>query len=170
MTMIIRSAGTHDIDQMYEISRQTHRDSYGDLIPDARRADFDEYYKDSDDKKQLYRQSIRQRLQDSRWVYFVAEVDDKIAGFTGAWVNDDAVIVKQGLFVLKDNQGQGIGSALFKRHLDSVDTGSVVRLYVLNNNLGAIRLYKKYGFIENGMSDKKFFGVTQLRMERRIGY
>lgn len=85
-------------------------------------------------------------------VYLVAEVDNKVAGYGGFWkIIDEAHITN--IAVKKDYQGKKIGDAILMGIVDYCDTNYIpyITLEVRLSNIVAQNLYKKYGFLPNGI-------------------
>lgn len=78
---------------------------------------------------------------------WIAKVDNQIVGFIG--VNRGKNII-EALFVLPAFQGQGIGSKLLDKALESLDNSRQISIEVVSYNERAKSLYKRYGFIEGG--------------------
>lgn len=65
------------------------------------------------------------------------------------------------LYILPEFQGQGLGTAVLQRCIDSVETPMF--LYVFKRNIGAIKLYARMGF-----SISKEVGNTRYIMRREV--
>lgn len=103
---------------------------------------------------------ISKYLNDVYWsdkaVFFVAIIDKKIVGYA----EYSSLFRKRlshrgdmGIAVLKDYQGQGIGSNLMEELIKYVKNeikAEIISLEVRTDNPTAIRLYKKYGFEKIG--------------------
>lgn len=105
----------------------------------------------------------------------VAERDGAILGQAGwqrfkGWRNHVAVI---GMGVHDDHAGRGIGTALLAALVDAADRWYAIRrleLSVFPDNEAALRLYRRFGFIEEGRSRQDTFREGRysdvLRMAR----
>jgi RimJ/RimL family protein N-acetyltransferase len=88
--------------------------------------------------------------------FFIAEVDGQVVGSLGMRGNKRRAtrhVVSIGIAVHPQFRGQGIGSALLQRGLEwAKETGTVrrIELTVYARNEGAIRLYQRCGFVEEG--------------------
>lgn len=95
-------------------------------------------------------------------IEIVAIVNNKVVGFAGIdpVANLDKLKHRAtfGIAILKDFWGQGIGNALTEACIECAkDAGfSQIELDVVADNLGAIHLYKKFGFVEFGRNPKGF--------------
>ncbi len=82
-------------------------------------------------------------------VSLVIELEDKMAGFLIAELDSglDFAYLTQ-LFVVPDQQGQGIGKMLIEAYLDKCKEAGVAKVYlfVQENNEKAIEFYNKQGF------------------------
>ncbi len=85
---------------------------------------------------------------------------EKVIGMAGLTVNASPRLrhsATLGIFVHNDYQGQGVGTLLIKTLLDLADNWLLlvrVELGVFTENEGAIRLYKRMGFEEEGIRRK----------------
>ena len=78
-----------------------------------------------------------------------------------------------GMGVLKEERNKGIGKALIEAMVNWAKSTGVrrVELSVASHNIGAIRLYKSLGFIEEGRKrsamkvDDKFHDIIEMMME-----
>ncbi len=82
-------------------------------------------------------------------VSLVIELEDKMAGFLIAELDSDldfAYLTQ--LFVLPDQQGQGLGKMLIEAYLEKCKEAGVAKVYlfVQENNEKAVEFYKKQGF------------------------
>ncbi|MDP5275443.1 GNAT family N-acetyltransferase [Chengkuizengella axinellae] len=109
-----------------------------------------------------FEQIIKTDLEKQRNLFLVAEVDDKIVGFSrceGTYLNRFSHKVEFGVCVLKDYWGYGIGKNLLKESIGWADSIGIkkITLNVLEKNNKAIQLYKSYGFETEGIlkNDKK---------------
>lgn len=92
-------------------------------------------------------QSFREEMDNSIAVYFVAEMDGRLAGYCGFWqVADEGHITN--VAVLKQFRRRGVGSRLvaeMERYARSIGL-VLMTLEVRKSNQAAIGLYEKYGF------------------------
>lgn len=101
------------------------------------------------------REFIKSKQDSERDLLLVAEVDGEIVGtlgFSGNTLRRYRHSGQFGMAVLKKYWGRGIGSALLGMLLEWTDSKGFLRvsLQVYATNSSAIRLYKKFGFEEEG--------------------
>jgi diamine N-acetyltransferase len=149
--MTIRRATRDDIKSISEISTKTYVDAFGHTFTpeelekrlDMRSVDF---YSKVFDKDTI----------------LLAEEHDQIVGYIqfGDVTFEMEGITKedqelQRLYVLADHQGRGIGKALIEKALLDPRLKNAPRLYldVWEENQGAQKLYKSFGFKEVGKMD-----------------
>lgn len=85
-------------------------------------------------------------------IYLTAKADGKIAGYTGMWqVFDEGHITN--IAVHPEFRGIGVGSALLERLIKVAISKGITKmtLEVRKSNIGAQKLYSKYGFISGGL-------------------
>ncbi len=151
---------------MYDISVQAHTNSYySQLIPSDTMPNFIDYYRPSASKRHSFISKTNHKIDDSNWLLLVAQVKQKVVGYTLAYTDNNNLILK-GLFVHPKYQHQGIGSHLFEANLNLVGEGMKIQLLVIASNKVAKAMYEKYGFKTIGHDVKTFFGASQDAMER----
>lgn len=104
-----------------------------------------------DFKKLICEDSIEEKT-----IFLVAEVEGKIVGFARCKGNKLIRFrhkAEFGICILKKYWGHGIGKVLLENILIWADTVGIekISLSVVQANTKAIELYKKYGFIEEGI-------------------
>lgn len=104
-----------------------------------------------DFEKLIYEDSIAEKT-----LFLVAEVEGKIVGFTRCEGNKLSRFrhkAEFGICILKEYWGYGIGKVLLENILRWADTVGIekILLTVIETNTKAIELYKKYGFLEEGL-------------------
>ncbi len=165
MSFIIRSIKSTDIPEMYKISVAAHQAGYAEFIPEQERARFDARYNLSNQEREdRFYSSMNEKMNDPNWLFWVAEDEGKVLGYTLALKENEHLLHKKGMFVHPDHQGEGVGSALFKASLEGISSG-VIDLVVIASNERAKHIYSKNGFVATGHHDKPFFGTVQEVME-----
>ena len=89
-------------------------------------------------------------------LFLVAEVNSKIVGFSRCKGNNLSRFRHKadlGICILKDYWGYGIGKVLLENIFAWINTVNIkkISLTVVQTNTKAIHLYKKYGFLEEGL-------------------
>ena len=98
------------------------------------------------------KEAFAQEITNPMAKYVVAEMDNKVIGFAGLWtIVDEGHITN--IAVHPDYRGKGIGSKLVKSLIDNSKDWYIndLTLEVRYSNKIAQNLYKKYGFIEEGI-------------------
>ena len=98
--------------------------------------------------------AIKKLLSTENYVILVAELYDQIVGFidyyilSSIWEKWNEATINN-FFIHKDYQGAGKGSRLLEEVIKRTDEIGIVELHVgtEKKNEGAIRLYKKHGFL-----------------------
>ncbi|WP_445488014.1 GNAT family N-acetyltransferase [Niallia sp. 03133] len=108
-----------------------------------------------------FKQIIKNDRENVRNLFLVAEVDEKIVGFSrceGNQLRRFSHKVEFGICVLKVYWGYGIGSSLLKKSIQWADSSDndvkKITLTVLETNEKAIKLYQKFGFEIEGILKK----------------
>lgn len=99
----------------------------------------------------------------SNAIYLIAHNGDKIIGglnFSGGSRPRIAHTGEFGVSVLRDYWGNGIGTELIKSLIEWCKQSGIIRkinLRVRTDNLSAIHVYKKLGFVEEGVISREFY-------------
>ena len=118
---------------------------------------IDPYLADSQSVLKSYLEYMFNRGAESSGKVFVAEVDERVAGFISVWakVKSRGIEEKEyeyayisDLVVLPAHRSLGLGRALLQRAEDYArgQGAEVLRIGVMAKNEGARRLYRSYGF------------------------
>ncbi|OEH92359.1 GNAT family N-acetyltransferase [Bacillus solimangrovi] len=119
-----------------------------------------------------FEQIIETDTESEKNLFLVAEIEDRIVGFSRCAGNDLKRFshkVEFGVCVLKKYWGYGIGNNLLKESLSWADSNGIkkVTLNVLETNEKAINLYERYGFEIEGVlkndrihSDNEFYNTV----------
>ncbi|EDT86009.1 GNAT family N-acetyltransferase [Clostridium botulinum] len=104
-----------------------------------------------DFEKLIYEDSIGKKT-----IFLVAEVEGKIVGFSrcqGSKLSRFRHKAEFGICISKEYWGYGIGRVLLENILMWADTVGIekISLTVVQINTKAIELYKRYGFVEEGL-------------------
>lgn len=99
----------------------------------------------------IYEDSIAEKT-----MFLVAEAEGKIVGFTrcvGSKLSRFRHKAEFGICILKEFWGHGIGKVLLENILMWAETVKIekISLTVIQTNTKAIQLYKRYGFVEEGL-------------------
>lgn len=159
MSLTIRPATIQDLPAMYRISVAAHVAGYATFIPEAERERFDRKYTVTPEGEAAYIAKMTSQLQDPSWLFWVAEKEGRILGYTLAHKLNDHHLLKKGMFVDPASQGEGVGSALFQASLEPIDSG-IIELSVITNNERAKHIYEKNGFRVVGTDPETYFGAT----------
>jgi RimJ/RimL family protein N-acetyltransferase len=104
-----------------------------------------------DFEKLIYEDSVAEKT-----IFLVAEVEGKIVGFTrceGRKLSRFSHKAEFGICISKKYWGNGIGKALLENVLMWADGVGIekISLNVVQTNTKAIQLYKRHGFVEEGL-------------------
>lgn len=104
-----------------------------------------------DFEKLIYEDSIAEKT-----IFLVAEVEGKIVGFArleGSKLSRFRHKAEFGICISKEYWGRGIGKVLLENILIWADTVEIekISLTVVQPNTKATQLYKRYGFVEEGL-------------------
>lgn len=89
-------------------------------------------------------------------LFLIAEVEEKLIGLAlckGNTLSRFRHKASLGIGILKEYWGNGIGNVLLENILSWADTTNLekISLVAVETNIKAIQLYKKFGFIEEGL-------------------
>lgn len=120
--LIIRDMKLEDIDGVYNVEKSCFPDPWS-------------------------KESFKKEIQNKLAKYLVAQIEDKVVGYVGAWfVIDEAHITN--VAVSPEYRGQKIGDKIVKSLIDECRENKIkaMTLEVRVSNIVAQNLYKKYGF------------------------
>ena len=114
---------------------------------------------------------IRAMYQNSYDFVELAEDGGKIAAYANLRIlGDEAELMR--IAVLKDRRQEGISKLLIKRifRIGIEKEALIIRLEVRSENFPAISLYKKFGFIQNGIRKSYYSNPTEdaILMEKYL--
>ncbi|HAA86442.1 MAG TPA: hypothetical protein DCE14_08890 [Kosmotogaceae bacterium] len=101
------------------------------------------------------RHFIKKMLDDDKSLFIVAEAEEKVIASLAFHGNHLKRYEHQGEFamgVLQAYWGRGVGAALVRTMLNWASENSIFRvvLKVVSDNYRAIKLYRRFGFVEEG--------------------
>ncbi|HSQ34039.1 MAG TPA: ribosomal protein S18-alanine N-acetyltransferase [Peptostreptococcaceae bacterium] len=120
--LIIRYMKLEDIDGVYNVEKSCFPDPWS-------------------------KESFKKEVQNKLAKYLVAQIEDKVVAYVGAWfVVDEAHITN--VAVSPQYRGQKIGDKIVKSLIDECQENKIkaMTLEVRVSNIVAQNLYKKYGF------------------------
>lgn len=100
---------------------------------------------------------MNEMLRNDQAIYFVAVHERRVIGFVGFWqIVDEGHITN--IAVLPEYRGQGIGNLLLTQLVEFARSKSLdaLTLEVRVSNIGAQKLYEKFGF-ENAGRRKRYY-------------
>ncbi|MEF8683806.1 UNVERIFIED_CONTAM: GNAT family N-acetyltransferase [Bacillus cereus] len=104
--------------------------------------------------------TLKAYYENPNYVQFIAEVDGKLVGAIDFKNGNKEKLSHQGVFamtILLEYRNYGIGRALLETLINWAKNNSKIEkvcLEVMEDNLGAIKLYKNLGFFEEGRKAK----------------
>lgn len=103
-----------------------------------------------------FEEMIHNDLIADRSLFMVAEVNGKIVGYArciGKKLSRFKHQANFGICILQQYCGQGIGKELIKYIIEWFETVGIekITLSVVETNTSAIRLYKRFGFVQEGL-------------------
>ena len=142
-----------------EISKMTLTDF--EEIQNILTSEFDDFWNS---------ETLKNELENNNSYYIVAKINNNIVGFAGIKnVLDEADIMN--VVTKKDIRNSGIGSAIFSAIIDYAKSNNVkkITLEVNENNLSAIHLYEKFGFVKIAERKKYYNGTdTAIIMQLNL--
>ncbi len=161
----------NDIDQLQRIGKQTFYETFSSGNSEENMKGYlDNGF--STDKLKI-------ELSDKRSEFYFAVLDDNVIGYlkvnsgqSQTEIKDDNALEIERIYVLKEFQGKKVGQLLYEKAMEVSKQKGVdyVWLGVWEENPGAIRFYKKNGFVE---FDKHIFKLgddeqTDIMMKLQI--
>lgn len=155
--MKLRAATPLDREAIAAVQAESWRTTYREMLPDA--------YLDDKVEAELIRHWANVEIL-PKDVVLVAE-DDQIVGFIAIWCDPDPFI--DNLHILPNRQSKGTGRKLMYAAAEELQRlgYTTAYLWVLENNLRAIRFYESLGGVRTKLENKNIFGhiVPNLKIE-----
>ena len=101
----------------------------------------------------------------SKSVVYKVTVDGKLAGFCAYELKKDEAEIT-GLLVLKEFRRKGVGELMIKKLVNDLKTADKIKITTSPENIVALRLYLKYGFVIKGWKDNYWQGQPRLILYR----
>ncbi len=162
---VVRPAVAADADGVTTVHLQGWRETYTGLMPESV---FEERESRRERRVEVWTEIIEGRSPFGKERAYVAELDGRIVGWATAsdGLDDDSPYPNQldGLYVLKEAHGTGIGQALLEAAVGT-DTGAF--LWAIDAPTRAISFYRKMGFLPDG-TKKPFLTDGAGVMEQRL--
>lgn len=147
--MIIRKMEEKDIKGVQDVAKASWHSTYEGIIP-----------RDIQDRflQAAYHDDMMQvRLKES--LVLVAEEDENIVGFANfTYPDESGSSTLTAIYLLRDSQGEGLGSALLREGLKALQGVKKIFLDVEVENEAAVHFYKRKGFIIEKTYDDDFDG------------
>ncbi len=116
------------------------------------------------------RKTFEKEIENKIAIYFVAVQQENVLGYVGLWnICGGADIID--VAVHRDYRRQGIAKKLLLAMLDECEKQGIfeVNLEVRESNFAARELYKKLGFLENGLRKKYYENKeTAILMQKKL--
>lgn len=134
--------------------------SHIDCIKDILETDFDDFWSYNVFKTELENKNSK---------YIVAKINNEIVGFAGISIVLNIADITN-IVVKKSFRSKGISSILIKHIIEIVKLNNcnIINLEVNCNNLIAINLYKKFGFVQVGLRKNYYEGQDGLLFTKTI--
>lgn len=152
MVTRLREATPDDIPAIQEVGRRVWHATYRELLKqETITAAIEAWYDD---------EALRDSLTRESAVTFVVDTGEDIRGYgTTTWEDHTAEL--KSLYVHPDHQGQGLGTALLAKLIETMPFRiHKLTLRVLTGNTGAKRFYERHGFECIRTEEDELFGET----------
>ncbi|MFC7045685.1 GNAT family N-acetyltransferase [Halobacteriaceae archaeon GCM10025711] len=151
--MNVRPATADDVEGIRRVAQASWNDDYPTILSRETVDDaVDEWYDP---------ERMREELQRSVTVSFVADADGDVVGFSHAlWNREDGVVFR--LYVHPDHRHRGIGTELLDRTCDELfdrDVDAVRAMVLAENELGNA-FYRHYGFEKESEDETTIAGTS----------
>ena len=106
---------------------------------------------------------LEKELNDDSSIYLCCKSEDKIIGFAGISIVLDAAELNS-IVIKKSKRGNGYSSLLLKKLIQIAKSKKCtkINLEVAIDNIIAISLYKKFGFVQVGKRQNYYNGIDAL--------
>ena len=161
MDLIIRNMQPEDTKQIQDVAKVSWNATYEGIIPFEVQENFL--------KTNYNDESMQRRLE--RSFLFVAEIAGKIVGFANfSPVREDGKVELGAIYLLPEQQGKGIGSALLQKGIDVLDGIKEIYINVERENKIGKTFYEAKGFEVVKEFDDEFDGhiLKPVRMVLKV--
>jgi len=112
---------------------------------------------------------IVRRIESKSYVYLVARINRKLAGYLDYEILDDHAKIL-GLAVLSECRNKGVAKALVNAALNAIQASGFRRvfLFVAKDNAVAQKVYKEFGFTCFGTLERKINDKDVLLFEKQL--
>jgi len=151
--MEIKKAVLEDIEEITTVARLTWAQTYQDIIPYEVQ---DQFINIAYSPERLV-----QRITNSS--FYTAHINDTVVGFINyskISEADENNVELVALYVLPENQGQGVGSKLLLKIYDDATAGTTIFCNVEKENIRGVSFYKSKGFSVESCFQEDLFGHT----------
>lgn len=156
--MEIRPATRDDRDRIRAVARETWHETYDELDGETIDDTIDEWYGDEALETALSKPGTA-FLVAERETKRTADTDAEIVGFTHGVVSEEEGDVLR-MSVHPDQQGEGIGTALYERLREDLQDFNMERMRAIDlaSNDGGREFYEEHGFELTGEDDVEIGG------------
>lgn len=148
-------------DELSEFTKAVRRGLLGDY------PDFSPRVKEFFLREELSLGPLSKAYASQRVTLWGAFIANRIAGYLMALKPYGGVSFLAWLGVLREHQGQGIGTKLLLAHEKWVKSQGVHALHLYSSK-DTLPFYKKLGFKDVGLSEKGYFGVSDHLMTKLL--
>lgn len=147
MNIRIIDANSNDVYDNWQIQQACWLDNFIRQERGISKEDILDWFDETktDNKKKLLGRAEKVNKDPDKHLW-VAKDGDRTIGFVAAKRGRRNEL--DGLFVLPEYQGKGVGSSLIRRVLSWVGMDKRVHVNVVSGNVNAIDFYKRFGFLE----------------------
>ncbi len=116
------------------------------------------------------RKTFEKEIENKIAIYFAAVKEEKVVGYVGLWdICGTAEIID--VAVHRDYRRQGVAKRLLEAMIGECENRGIfeVNLEVRESNFAARELYRKLGFLENGLRKKYYENKeTAILMQKKL--
>ncbi|MBQ2932104.1 MAG: ribosomal protein S18-alanine N-acetyltransferase [Clostridia bacterium] len=116
------------------------------------------------------RKTFEKEIENKIAIYFAAVKEEKVVGYVGLWdICGTAEIID--VAVHRDYRRQGVAKRLLEAMIGECESRGIfeVNLEVRESNFAARELYRKLGFLENGLRKKYYENKeTAILMQKKL--
>ena len=149
MDLIITRCDINDLGTLRSVCITTFKDAFA---VENTEEDMNDYL-----QKSFNRQQLEKELLHPHSAFYLAYYKNELAGYlkinfapAQTDINDDTSLELERIYILKEHQGNGLGSLLLEKVIEIARENTLdhVWLGVWEKNAGAIRLYGRRGFVK----------------------
>jgi ribosomal protein S18 acetylase RimI-like enzyme len=161
--IVISKASPEDAYQITSVRRKTWLSTYPNKDKNITKEDIEASFTKRTEEEES-NQRVKRIADDGNTRIWVAKQGDIVGGFVEAKKDEEKNRIRA-FYILPEYQHKGLCTELITKVLELFGNEKLISCEVANYNVEAISFYKKFGFVENGITHNE---VSKLSTGKEI--